>query len=297
MSSGWPAVVLPVHDGATLLGEALAGFVPAAEALDGRVVVVDDGSSDDSAAVARAAGATVVSLDRSGGPYAARNAGWELAEARGAGVAVFVDVRCRPRPGWLPALLSALDDPGAALAAGEVQVLARDHLAGQATRLLDPLALRHGQKASFLPYAPTCHLAARVRALRSVGGFQVVRGGGDVDLCWRVQLDGIGTIAWAPQAVLDWEPRETVRELLSQYHRYGANTARLYGSFAASGCPVPTPAGPVRSGAHHLRAALLDQSSDGGALLARLVAGTAQLAWDVGYWRAHRAPQPAGGAR
>jgi len=280
---GWPAVIVPVRDGAELLPQALAGLVPAAAELGGCVVVVDDASSDDTAAVARQAGAEVVRLDRASGPYVARNAGWERAEAAGAGVAVFVDARCRPRDAWLPNLLAALQTD-AAMAAGDVVVLPSRHLAGRAAAILEPLAMRHGRDAAFLPYAPTCHLAVPIARLREAGGFRPVRGGGDVDLCWRLQLAGAGAIAWSADAVLDWEPRRRVRDLLSQHRRYGANNARLYLEYRDRGCPVPPAIRPFRSRLYHARAfareALRRRPTAWPALF---VARLARLAQDAGY--------------
>jgi glycosyltransferase involved in cell wall biosynthesis len=282
--------VLPARDGAALLGEALAGFVPAAAQVGGRVLVVDDASSDGSGAVAAAAGASVVRLDEPSGPYVARNAGWAWAERHGAGVAVFVDVRCRPRPGWLPRLLAALDGDGVTMAAGEVVVRPTGHVAGRAAARLQPLALRHGRDAAYLPYAPTCHLAVAIPALRRVDGFRAVRGGGDVDLCWRLQEAGAGTIGWAEDAILDWAPRDRVRDLLSQHHRYGANSARLYVEHRVHGCPVPPAGAPPRVVLRHLREALGDaRRTRPGAWPAVAVAALARTAQDLGYGRALRA--------
>jgi glycosyltransferase involved in cell wall biosynthesis len=87
------SVVVPVRDGARYLGEALesvaAQTVPADE-----LIVVDDGSTDESAAVAAAHGARV-ELRPALGPAAARNHGIEA--ARGALIA-FLDADDL----WLP---------------------------------------------------------------------------------------------------------------------------------------------------------------------------------------------------
>lgn len=293
-----PAVVLPVRDGADLIEAALVGIVPAAHAVAGLVVVVDDGSRDGTADLAAAAGADVVRLGEPVGPYAARNAGWRRGAAQGADVAVFVDVRCRPRPGWLPNLLAALDGDGAAMAAGQVTVIQRAHLAGRAAARLEPLALRHGRDALFLPYAPTCHLAVPTDVLDAVDGFRPVRGGGDVDLCWRVQLAGLGHLAWAEDAVLDWEPRHRVRDLLAQHRRYGANGARLRHEFRPQGCPAAPATPSWRVAAHGVRewgrAIRHERPADWGPVT---VAAAARLAQDLSFSRQARRQLPLGAAR
>ena len=80
--------------------------------------MVDDASTDDSAARAEQSGATVLRLATQGGPYAARNEGWRRSTAP---VIVFTDVRNRAEAGWLSGLVSPLDDPRVAVAGGLVQ--------------------------------------------------------------------------------------------------------------------------------------------------------------------------------
>jgi glycosyltransferase involved in cell wall biosynthesis len=67
--------------------------------------VVDDGSTDRTAEVAEMAGARVVRQPHRG-PAAARNLG--ASQAHGA-ILVFTDADCRPEPGWLAALVRAVE--------------------------------------------------------------------------------------------------------------------------------------------------------------------------------------------
>ena len=69
------------------------------------VIVVDDGSTDETPAVAERTGARVVRL-RAGGPNAARNAGVREAEAS---LVVFVDDDVEAPPGWLAAYLDGAE--------------------------------------------------------------------------------------------------------------------------------------------------------------------------------------------
>ena len=71
------------------------------------VIVVDDGSQDGTASLARALGAQVV-VQTNQGPAAARNHG--VAAAQG-DIILFTDSDCEPAPGWLAALVAALADP------------------------------------------------------------------------------------------------------------------------------------------------------------------------------------------
>lgn len=105
--------VIPVLNDAARLARCLRA-IAALEYPAGRteVIVVDNGSTDESARVAMAAGASVVSCpDVLVG--ALRNRG--AACARGSLLA-FVDADHEIDPGWLTAALDALDEPGVALA-------------------------------------------------------------------------------------------------------------------------------------------------------------------------------------
>jgi glycosyltransferase involved in cell wall biosynthesis len=93
-----------------------------AQAPQGReleVVVVDDGSQDDTADVAAAAGARVVRMEGEGGnPAIARNRG--VSAARGDPL-VFIDADCRPGPGWLARMLAG-HETGAEVVGGSLEL-------------------------------------------------------------------------------------------------------------------------------------------------------------------------------
>lgn len=73
---------------------------------DYELIVVDDGSSDDTAAVAQACGAQVISQPN-GGPASARNTG--VRHARGELVA-FTDADCIPTPTWLVEMIRPFEN-------------------------------------------------------------------------------------------------------------------------------------------------------------------------------------------
>jgi len=71
-----------------------------------QIIVVDDGSTDDTSDVAREHGVTVIRHDVNGGASAARNTGIRAAVAP---VVAFVDDDCEPEPEWARELLSAYE--------------------------------------------------------------------------------------------------------------------------------------------------------------------------------------------
>jgi glycosyltransferase involved in cell wall biosynthesis len=105
------SVVVPVYNQAASLPRTLASlFVQDLPASDYEIIVVDDGSTDGTDAVARRlatswSGAMRVLTKHNGGPASARNLG--LAHARGEIVA-FMDGDCAAAPNWLSSLVRAL---------------------------------------------------------------------------------------------------------------------------------------------------------------------------------------------
>lgn len=103
------SVVVPVRDGGHDFERCLRRLRDSALA-DFELIVVDDGSTDDSAAVAEQAGAVVVRLDRPHGPAAARNRG---AREAAAPLIFFLDADVAVHPETLGrALARFADDPG-----------------------------------------------------------------------------------------------------------------------------------------------------------------------------------------
>lgn len=100
------SVVIPVRNAATgisrLVDTIFAQRVPG-QSLE--IIVVNDGSTDDTAEVASAAGARVVNVPEStGNPARARNLGARAAQGD---FLIFLDVDCVPEPGWLAALTAS----------------------------------------------------------------------------------------------------------------------------------------------------------------------------------------------
>jgi glycosyltransferase involved in cell wall biosynthesis len=113
------SLVIPARNASATLSLTLTALAAQREPPSFEVIVVDDGSTDDTRTVAQSFGDKLPLrlLDTRGGegPGAARNLG--AAEARG-DVLVFVDADCEPEPEWLMRIVAAAR--GAELVQGKV---------------------------------------------------------------------------------------------------------------------------------------------------------------------------------
>ena len=97
------SVIVPVYNGAATLGGCLRAL--AQQTLPRawyEVIVVDDGSADESAAIAAREGVCVLRQEHAGAA-AARNRG---ACAARADILLFTDADCEPQQDWIEAMLA-----------------------------------------------------------------------------------------------------------------------------------------------------------------------------------------------
>lgn len=169
------SAVIPTLNAAEWLPQALATL--AAPALLAEIIVVDGGSRDATAAIARAAGARVVTAPRGRGAQLAAGA-----EAAKGDWLFFLHADCRPDPGWEAAVARFLAAPGAGGRAGYFD-LALDDAAAAARRVERLVAWRC--RTLGLPYGDQGLLIAR-SFYRAIGGFRAIPLMEDVDLACRL---------------------------------------------------------------------------------------------------------------
>jgi glycosyltransferase involved in cell wall biosynthesis len=109
------SVIVPVFNAAETLDACLGAL--SAQSVDPEcyeVIVVDDGSSDESAQIAARHGVTVVRQDHAG-PGAARNRGAQRALGE---LLLFTDADCEPLSDWIEQMLAPFADPAVVGAKG-----------------------------------------------------------------------------------------------------------------------------------------------------------------------------------
>ncbi|MBA2353894.1 MAG: glycosyltransferase [Acidobacteria bacterium] len=195
------------------------------------IILVDDGSDDDTAAIGRAAAVRVVRSPPVGAS-AARNIGIELARGD---VIAFTDGDCIAAPGWLGALVKGLRTTGATGVGGrQVNVFppAQQRLrAGFEAffRVASVLSdyTRGDDRPRRVAHNASCCSAYRAEALRAVGGFTAgLWPGEDVDLDLRLAATG-AIFFYVPGAVVHHHRPGTFAWFRRMMRRYGEAERRL----------------------------------------------------------------------
>jgi cellulose synthase/poly-beta-1,6-N-acetylglucosamine synthase-like glycosyltransferase len=217
------AIVVPVRNGESIIGGCIAACLSQTRPPD-ELIVVDNGSTDNTASVAAAAGANVLSEPRRGS-YRARNTGWWSTRAD---IIAFTDADCVPDPRWLEELLEPFGDLSVAGVGGPI-VQAELKSATQRwiieRRFLDQ---EFNASGSFLPFFATANAAYRRSVLEELNGFDpAYMSGGDNDFSWRVQALTTGTLRYCPTASVRHLVGEKLSALTSRSRRYAAGDILL----------------------------------------------------------------------
>ena len=192
---------------------------------DFEVIVVDDGSSDGTRAIAEAFPEFRLISHENRGLSAARNDG--IRAARGQVVA-FTDADCAVDPDWLTFLVHRLLSGDFAGVGGPNLPPPEDAWVAQVVALA-PGGPTHVLLSDWeAEHVPGCNMAFWRRHLEEAGLFDPVfrTAGDDVDICWRLQ-DAGHVIAFAASALVWHRRRHTVRACLAQQAGYGRAEALL----------------------------------------------------------------------
>ena len=158
--------------------------------------------------------------------YAARNKGIHNSKGE---IIAFTDADCRPESDWLENLVKPFVNPEIALSAGEILGLPGKTILEQHADRQNTLSQKHTLIHPFCAYGQTANLAVRKQVLAEVGLFRpYLTSGGDADLCWRILRQTSYKLYFAESAIVRHRHRSTIKQLQSQWYRYGESNKYLH---------------------------------------------------------------------
>ena len=223
-------VIIPVWNGEKRIGATLAAIadqtLPRSRF---EVIVVDNGSTDGTVAVAQRFPFVKLLSEPQPGSYRARNRA--LAEASGEYV-LFTDGDCVPAPDWIEqaaAVTARL--PAAGIYAGHVKLFREAKGDPFSARYEELTAFNQKRNAEELNCCVTANWLCRLELMRSVGGFnQELLSGGDIECSRRIVAAG-HKLVYVPEMIVGHPTRGSLLELIRKRRRVVGGRWQLYGSF------------------------------------------------------------------
>ena len=189
------------------------------------VIVVDDGSTDDTARIVREFSVRYF-YQENAGPAKARNTGWRAA---GGELICFTDADCVPHRDWAAKLAAAYDEERRIGAVGGSYDIANPgSLLAECVHR--EIVFRHAGMPRKVRALGAYNLSVRSAVLEEIGGFSEAyrfASGEDNDLCYEIIKRGYGLIFERKALVAHHHPEQLGRYLMEQA-RHGYWRVKLY---------------------------------------------------------------------
>lgn len=225
-TAGSVSVIIPVLNGAATIAQTLGAlFNQAAAPANTEIIVVDNGSTDNTRDIVRQFDVTLLQ-EKTPGPSAARNCGLRAATGD---VIAYLDADALPTRSWLAELTTAFEDPDVVIAGGRVLGFPPQTAA---ERFMAAHGIWEPENNIFrpqFPFVPSLNLAVRREAALAIGGWaEDMLTAEDIDFSYRIQKRFPVPIAYRPQAILFHHHRNTDDGLRAQAWTYGEGGAQMY---------------------------------------------------------------------
>jgi cellulose synthase/poly-beta-1,6-N-acetylglucosamine synthase-like glycosyltransferase len=220
------SVIIPARDAAETLGACLDALsLEAVPGLDAELIVVDDGSRDQTRAIAQRPNVNVV-RGAGRGPASARNLGARCARGE---LLVFLDADTVPRPGWLAEMLAPFVDPAVVAVKGRYYTLQHGMIPRFAQLEFEDKYARL-ERARRIDFVDTGTAAYRRDAFLCSAGFDEgfsMPSAEDVELAFRLSAAG-AQFVFNPRAGVWHRHAETLANYLLKKARYGFYRVAVY---------------------------------------------------------------------
>jgi glycosyltransferase involved in cell wall biosynthesis len=269
------SIVVPFYNAETHIERCAQALLAQSVASDRyEIIMVDNNSTDSSAAIVRRMQAITVLNEPEQGSYAARNRGVSVARGE---IVAFTDPDCVPREDWLEEIGRAMSNPDVGLVLGDRQFASDSGILGVLAAYESALcAYMFQNRRADCYYAYTNNMAVRMSILKTLGGFEQISRGGDTEFLRRVAARyGEPALAYAPGMMVRHLEIEGVGDYLRK--------KSIYGNVNRNAAVSPVRALPVGT---RMKLALQLVRSRGGSpaaaleFLAVLAAGAIRFDWE-----------------
>jgi mycofactocin glycosyltransferase len=193
------------------------------------VIVIDDGSRDETAGVARSFPCKLFSLEKSRGQSFCRNLGAGVGKGE---ILAFLDSDCIAAKTWLRDLVPLFQWGRVGAVGGRVDGYFEESGLDRYENAFSSLSMGkhmiYGSNDESLVYAPTCNLLTRKTVYAEIGGIRDgMHVGEDVDFCWRMRARG-HALLYVPFGNVKHKHRNRLLAMLKRRLEYGTSEGALY---------------------------------------------------------------------
>lgn len=221
------SVIVPVYNGASKIERCIQALLSQSYPKDRyEIIIVDNNSSDGTAAIVKELPVIYLLEDQKQTSYAARNKG--ITRSKGSIIA-FTDGDCMVSEDWLAKGVEGFDSDAVGVVAGgifsaEPRNYVERYLSERGT-LSQEITIKH----KFLPYGQTANVFFRMEVFQKIGLFESDWvGGGDAELCWRMQVETDYELKYVPESSVLHEHRSRLSSMCEQKFRWGIGATICY---------------------------------------------------------------------
>ncbi len=189
-----------------------------------QIIVVDDGSTDNTADIIKKYSVKYIYQNNSG-PAAARNAGWKAASGR---IICFTDSDCVPEKDWVSKIANKYTSEDIGAVGGSYDIQNKQSLLAKCIH--EEIVQKHSVTSEQTNYLGSFNVSYRKTVLEKVGGFDTSfkqASGEDNDLAYRVKKAGYNLIFDKNIKVGHYHQTKLLKYMKEQY-RHGYWRMKLY---------------------------------------------------------------------